>query len=345
VNLENVSEPTTATAAQTITATATSALNLRAQPTTTSAVTGNLQPGERIELTGRNSAGDWVVFRTDDDRDGWVFAPLLRIDDDVMTLPDTSPAQETDPARPIFAAINAIRLQTDPLDTDLCGDRIASGALIQAQMPDNDIRIQFEINEVKITPGTTILIATSDEWMTAYMLEGEAIFDAFDVALSAPAGAGVQVPLSGGVAAGEPEYIDSPYEPENLVLLPLSLLNEQISIAEPLPSGEIATGTEPPGDCTVSSSQSVNLRTGPGTSFSIGGQLADGDTSGVVGQNTGASGFTWYQLSNGLWVREDVIDASSGCETVVAAGTLLPTIAPPVQTTPVLEGTWYGTVR
>ncbi len=68
-----------------------------------------------------------------------------------------------------------------------------------------------------------------------------------------------------------------------------------------------------PGECQISSPNIVNKRTGPGTNFDINGQLETGTVTNAVGQARGASGFRWWLLEDGTWVREDVVEAKGDC--------------------------------
>ena len=69
-------------------------------------------------------------------------------------------------------------------------------------------------------------------------------------------------------------------------------------------------------DCSVSSGSNANQRSGPGTNFGIAGTLAAGTSANVDGQATGADGFVWWRLGDGIWVRSDVVNASGNCEGV-----------------------------
>jgi hypothetical protein len=73
------------------------------------------------------------------------------------------------------------------------------------------------------------------------------------------------------------------------------------------------------GECIVSSSRDVNKRTGPGTNFERAGQLGAGQDATVIGQNQDAEGFTWWQLEDETWVREDVVQAVGDCAGVPEA--------------------------
>lgn len=76
----------------------------------------------------------------------------------------------------------------------------------------------------------------------------------------------------------------------------------------PTPAGESDSNTT----CTISVGGQVNVRTGPGTSYSALGQLSQGQTRDVIGQATSTAGFVWWQIGENEWVREDVVDLSCG---------------------------------
>jgi hypothetical protein len=75
------------------------------------------------------------------------------------------------------------------------------------------------------------------------------------------------------------------------------------------------TDTAAMGDCTVTpaGNQAVNLRSGPGTSFAVAGNLHPGETAAVDGQAPGATGAIWYHLTSGSWVRSDIVTATGSC--------------------------------
>lgn len=67
-----------------------------------------------------------------------------------------------------------------------------------------------------------------------------------------------------------------------------------------------------PGVCEASSSNTVNRRSGPGTNFDRAGTLQAGQTLQVVGQTSDGT-YIWYELEDGSWVREDVVNLSGDC--------------------------------
>lgn len=67
-----------------------------------------------------------------------------------------------------------------------------------------------------------------------------------------------------------------------------------------------------PGLCEVTSRSTVNKRSGPGTGFELAGQFQAGAIVRAVGQGSDGS-FTWYELEDNTWVREDVVNVQGDC--------------------------------
>lgn len=65
--------------------------------------------------------------------------------------------------------------------------------------------------------------------------------------------------------------------------------------------------------CEVIAGSTVNRRSGPGTNFAIAGQLNSGSITEAVAQTTGSDGFTWYELEDGSFIREDIIRTQGAC--------------------------------
>ncbi|HVO68841.1 MAG TPA: SH3 domain-containing protein [Aggregatilineaceae bacterium] len=65
--------------------------------------------------------------------------------------------------------------------------------------------------------------------------------------------------------------------------------------------------------CGVRAAGTVNLRSGPATSFERAGMLEAGQTAIVTGQATDGEGFVWWQLESGSWVRSDVVSTGGNC--------------------------------
>lgn len=70
------------------------------------------------------------------------------------------------------------------------------------------------------------------------------------------------------------------------------------------------------GLCEATSNNTVNRRSGPGTNFDRDGTLNAGERIEVVGQAEDNSDFTWYELDDGSWVREDVVSIVGDCSDI-----------------------------
>ncbi len=68
--------------------------------------------------------------------------------------------------------------------------------------------------------------------------------------------------------------------------------------------------------CFASAARTINMRTGPGIDFDVAGQMTADEL--IIGQQAGQSGTVWYQLTNGFWVREDVIELRGDCANIPA---------------------------
>ena len=76
-----------------------------------------------------------------------------------------------------------------------------------------------------------------------------------------------------------------------------------------------------PGVCEISAGGSVNMRSGPGTTFEVAGQLAANTVRNAQGQAVGTDGFIWWQLDDDSWVRDDVVRAQGDCKSIPEVAT------------------------
>ncbi|MCA0457636.1 MAG: hypothetical protein LCI00_26960 [Chloroflexi bacterium] len=65
--------------------------------------------------------------------------------------------------------------------------------------------------------------------------------------------------------------------------------------------------------CTITAPGNANLRGGPGTEFDRAGSLSGGQSVQADGQAVGTDGMTWYRLTDGAWVRSDVVGTPAEC--------------------------------
>lgn len=76
----------------------------------------------------------------------------------------------------------------------------------------------------------------------------------------------------------------------------------------------------PPGVCEIRAEGPVNMRSGPGTSFDRAGRLTAGTTKRAQAATIGDDGFIWFQIEDGRWVRNDVIEAFGDCQNLPGPG-------------------------
>jgi hypothetical protein len=120
----------------------------------------------------------------------------------------------------------------------ICEDVPQDGILIQS--PDYEEPIELIINDVEISLGSTIYLqAEPDHAMWVYVLEGFAFVRVEDVTINVPEGAFVWIPIDGELhAIGSPVEATA-YDPQNVVSVPVTNLEEDIEIAEPATEEDI----------------------------------------------------------------------------------------------------------
>ena len=73
------------------------------------------------------------------------------------------------------------------------------------------------------------------------------------------------------------------------------------------------------GVCLVSSTATINKRTGPGTNFVGNGVLSPQEIRQAIAQTVGADGFIWWQLDDETWVRDDIVSVEGDCANIPQA--------------------------
>jgi hypothetical protein len=89
------------------------------------------------------------------------------------------------------------------------------------------------------------------------------------------------------------------------------------ALPEVTPQADLQSTRRTTGPCTVSVDFiSARLRTAPTTNSSQAGAVQPGESFAVNAQVNGADGFTWYRLTNYLWVRADAVISAGACRSV-----------------------------
>ena len=217
-----------------------------------------------------------------------------------------------------------------------CAEAPESGLLVQT--PEGINTVSLTINGVDITLGSTAFLqAQPEDFLYVYLLEGEATVTAFDKEQTVGSGEYTTVPLDPALeAAGTP---DTPQVYTDETVAALSPLVESVAAiteATPEATAEATAETEGGVDtgCVITASGNVNLRSGPGTGYSLVGQLLAGGNTFPNGQAVGTDSLIWWRLPEDTWVRSDVVEATAECANlpVIAPADLPPTATPPVET-------------
>lgn len=79
------------------------------------------------------------------------------------------------------------------------------------------------------------------------------------------------------------------------------------------------TNTAAPIVCEITTPGPVNKRGGPAVSFAAVGVLEADQRTNATARATGADGFTWWQLDDETWVREDVVTERGDCDALPLA--------------------------
>jgi hypothetical protein len=124
-----------------------------------------------------------------------------------------------------------------------CAEAPDSGILVQT--PEGVTSVQFLINNVDITLGSTAYLQAEDgQTMTISVLEGEAAVTSFSERTTVPAGLQTVIELDDeGQAAGPPSD-PKPYNGAQFVKLPIANLQRPVRIANSMATGEFTAGTE-----------------------------------------------------------------------------------------------------
>jgi hypothetical protein len=95
------------------------------------------------------------------------------------------------------------------------------------------------------------------------------------------------------------------------------LLNDRPIFGQLTLTGDFPTSSAEvvfPCAVTLGDSAQVNLRSGPGTTFDVVTMLTGGETITVTDQAQDTDGFTWWQTTEGSWIRADLTGAVNDCQ-------------------------------
>ncbi len=228
VEVENAVMPATS---QTMTVTAPQNINVRSDPSPTSAVIGTLPSGATVTALERLPDNSWLRVQMPNDANvtGWVSASLLSGDVETLNIAQAN--------APYLQSMQSFYFKSSD-DAAACQDIPTSGLLIQT--PEGAGKVRLWINEVKFQIGSTVFLeAQPGGEMTIQTLEGEALVETGGVTQRVMAGTQAQIQMSENLQPLSSPSFPEPYTMDAVQTLPVDHLTDQITIEPPLTREEI----------------------------------------------------------------------------------------------------------
>lgn len=210
----------------TLSVTISGGLNVRGGPSTNNAVIGSVSSGDVVTAIGRNEAGDWLqVLLSEDVEDlGWLYAPLVTVDGDLLSLPVVGSTNDTPVEAPEAPGpLQAFYFQTG-ISNAACREA-PNGLMIQT--PEGAGEIALVMNEVTFNLGSTAYLRLDEDELLATVLEGNA-------RIETEQGTDDYVPAGAQLRITDAETIIEPFNEEEVNALPIGLLDREIQIRNAL---------------------------------------------------------------------------------------------------------------
>ena len=225
-HIENATAPATQTD---FVVTAAQAVNVRSVASPDAWVIGTLPSGQIVTGLERVSDNSWVRVRLPETGAlGWVSAALLTGDLNTLNVVGAF--------EPHYAPMQAFYFQSGSSSAGC--DQAANGLIIQT--PEGMGKVRLWMNEVRLQIGSTVYFeAVPGGDMLIRTLEGSAVVEARGITQNAVAGTQVRVALDDNLRALTPPTIPEPYELAEAQALPVTLLDRQIEVAQPLTTDQI----------------------------------------------------------------------------------------------------------
>ncbi len=215
-------------------------VNIRREPTTSAAILGKVKAGQFVTVTGRLEDTSWLRVQIPDSQAlGWISRTLVPgvEDSDLARL-------EVVDAAPQYGPMQAFYFSTGD-DGDICPEAPGSGILIQT--PEGVAEITLLINEIDIQIGSTVYFrAAPGSNMTVSVVEGLVFATTSGQTVGIPAGSEATIPLNEDMKPAGPPSPAHGYNMDQMNLLPVGLLEREITVHQPLSDAEIYAVLNPP---------------------------------------------------------------------------------------------------
>jgi hypothetical protein len=228
-----------------IPATAPTGVNVRDHASMNAAVLGALVEGEVVDITGKhvNKAGEtWlrITYDSHRTRTGWVYGPLFSVAFDQIS--DVAPGSLVMNPMQAFYFRSGIGRTT-------CAEAPDSGVIVQT--PKGAGLVNFRVNGVDITLGSTALLSGSNGDFSVALLEGTGFVESDGVLRQLVPGSETSVHMDPPVGAAEPApnvpSMPEPISRERFTVVQdvLSLAPREVRIPEPAKPGDIIRANRP----------------------------------------------------------------------------------------------------
>lgn len=238
VSVENAVPPVTS-----LTVSASTNTRIRSSPSsaTDTNIMAGVSAGEAVIANGRTENGEWLrvryTFPQGHEIMGWMAAVVLNGAQERMALP------VVEVGAPVYGQMQAFYLTTG-IGQSGCAELPPDGLLIQT--PQGAGMVDFLINEVRVSLGSTAFLETVDNKLVIALLGGRGVVSAAGVRQFVPAGTMTTVQLSDdGRRPVDAPTFPEPYDFDRLGALPVDvaqpvvLVPEPFTVAEPVAEAEV----------------------------------------------------------------------------------------------------------
>lgn len=228
-----------------IPATAPTGINVRDHASMNAAVLGTVPEGEQIDITGKhiNKEGElWlrITFDTHRTRTGWVYGPLFSVSFD--QIPDVAPGSLVMNPMQAFYFRSGIGQTT-------CAEAPDSGVIVQT--PKGAGLVNFRVNGVDITLGSTALLSGVGDDFNVALLEGTGFVESDGIMRQLVPGSETSVHMAPPGMNAEP-VPNIPSMPEPITRDQFAVVQDVLSIAprevrvpQPAKPGDIMRANRP----------------------------------------------------------------------------------------------------
>ncbi|MBC7869627.1 MAG: hypothetical protein H7Y09_02205 [Chitinophagaceae bacterium] len=289
-------------------------VNVRAAPIEGADILASITIRGELIANGRTEDGLWLrVIAPSDAAFGWILAEGITPQGDLNTLNIVT----GDDA--FYRPFQQMTLHTGVNDAPCLGAP-ESGMVIQT--PNTQDENVLIINDITLRLAGTAYVQRL-EALSVTVLDGYALVDEQYV----PAGARFQVQVDSLLEISAPLG----YAPDESVALPINFLEYRVHVANPLTPDEITAQTiaffappeiaaETAPTCRYLTLSTVDLHSGPGSSYPITYTIAVGRRVYPLTLAIGDDGLVWWQVRGGNWLRPSRVDSRGTCAEIPVTG-------------------------